>query len=48
MFKETYKRTKLEITCFDAEDIIITSGEPPFTHDDYEDTSNNTPSVYVP
>lgn len=29
MFKETYKRTKLDITLFDAEDIIITSGEEP-------------------
>ena len=29
MKKESYERTKLDITCFDAEDIIITSGEEP-------------------
>lgn len=49
MNKETYERTTLNITRFDAEDIIVTSGETPptpptpptFTGGDYE-------GVYIP
>lgn len=39
MKKETYKRLLMDVTEFDVEDIITTSGElppPPFTDDDNE------------
>ena len=34
--EEIYERAELEITPFDAEDIITTSGEGPLNLDDYE------------
>ena len=53
MFKETYERLSMDVTVFDAEDVIVTSGELPAltlsTTDTYEvPVGYSTQSMPIP
>ncbi len=48
MIKETYERLSMDVTQFDAEDIITTSGETPHGPQDFSGTGRDEIGIGLP